>query len=386
MSSICDPVYERFLSENKNQNLVFSCKGKYWVGSNPEKPDYCGVASCLDNLLLNMKFLDLFLSSRIELQMWSFYDLNLIYTLTPSGVVVNKKNYTKFVKEVISRYENRIHETTDHLILVVKYKFGAKTITQAYLSLENSVRSTKFGEDFSKRWPKIKELIDALRAKGVDFVACSEAGRDVFKTEARPLNGDIEAEVLHKWDFFVKDMEQSGYKQLCLSRNNEETFGPEQKRVSFGVALFILNTDLMDDNEIKISYEEVHHKPMNSFGAGSVLLTISHKDEELKTLFVHAPLNFAKPEDQNPFTDYFRMLNTWCMENNVAIVCGDLNTVDTSGEGPNGFDRFLTLLGEMSNFKIMMEKPKPTFFSAYIDNEVPKGDFPDLVSTLKASS
>lgn len=345
---------------------------KYLVGANPSNPKLMGVAACLDNFLVRN---DSVASSNLKIRMTmnSWIDLSEIFSVDISNVITNVSNFKKFSETVVENFQNKIHETTDHLILMIHLETnGGDTTSIAFVSLENSVRSTASGVDFGDRWPVFLKLFSLLKEHNVQFIFASEAGRDVFDGVVKftPDKKTLLTLVKRKWTDMIQELEEvTGFKQICLSMNNDNTF--DGKVLSFGVALFVLDGK-------KVSAEEVHFHPKNSFGSGFVKLKITLDESTSITIMgVHFPLNFAKDEKENPLTDVSEQLNKFAFENEVDIIFGDFNTIISN------FDRFDVVKDRMTNFEMVVPKKCPTFFSSWCDNEVPVEDIPSLSSIFE---
>jgi hypothetical protein len=332
---------------------------KYLIGRNPLNAKEIGIGSSLDNLLANPRFIDALMSGKVRISFLSPYDLSELYRVSANGTTVNTENFKLFGETVLFRFQNKIHETTDHLIIQIQINPDSQDqINIAYLSLENSVRSTNAGCDFGDRWPAFERLFEKFKENNIHFVFGSEAGRDIFagNVQFTPDRKTLLTPVKTKWAVIRSNVAKLGYNEVGISMNNDDEYGPDRAVVSFGLVGWALDGFTGYRGVI-----EIHKTPINSFGSGSLQVTFGYGNDEFTVVAVHFPLNFAKGESENPLTDLMPQLNAYAVENKVDLLFGDMNTVVSN------FDRYLTVKEGMKDYELLMENTYPTFFSSFYD-------------------
>lgn len=337
---------------------------KYILGPDPNCPEKVGAATTLTNALLRVvKGLPKGVCNLV-ISFHSWIDkMKKIYTYSfGNKTMVNLANFDDLVREIIRRFEQQFHESTDHLLMIVEVVFEDGTVYKfAMFSFENSTRSSSIkGAKFMGRKGAFFRIFRTLKEDfGVKIVFTLEGGRDIFDDNTFVKDGVVSVPVAQKWEDFVREIfEQTGFQQVLLSMNNYEK-KPDSKgtlvSLSFGIAAFVFeeNDDMKD-----VEFVPLRFNPRNSNGCGCIQVNFG---KIISFLIVHFPINFGKNEEENPATHFCEMLQQYLIQNpNVFGILADTNAVAAGYSRQRVIDSII-----LSVFPVL--KNAPSFFSSFVD-------------------
>lgn len=289
-------------------------------------------ASKLDNILVPK-------GNNLEYQLFNPLD----------GKELTKENRKEFYKQVYENAKNKIYETTDHVITMIK----VDDIYFIYVSLDNSMRSNNNSSPLTKRLSNLCAVVNMVKALYSNCVI-------FFSESCRPspfiVEGKFEGEM--NWLEMRKVIqEKCNLVYISDKRNNEDPSG-----MSFGLSAFAgHNVTIQNYFGVKICRT----------GFGSVALGVKVNNKIVWA--IHFPLNFKEQGEKNPsFETMINLKKLFTSYPGSICAFGDFNTI------PGNIENTIKLAKE-DDFDFLLDEL--TFFGSHYDT-IPSPSEYMLISDL----